>query len=93
MELDLTPKKAEALFEGDGGGYYTWSMPLLAEKKLGAGRLVLQPRGFAFPHYADSSKVGYVIQGQCPYLCYFPLMLLHRIHCYCYCIFMDMCRD
>ncbi|KOM24867.1 hypothetical protein LR48_Vigan813s000100 [Vigna angularis] len=38
MAIDLTPKKAEALFE-------------------------LQPRGFALPHYADSSKVGYVIQG------------------------------
>ncbi|CAJ1938303.1 unnamed protein product [Sphenostylis stenocarpa] len=66
MELDLTPKTAEALFEGDGGGYYTWSssqVPLLAQKNVGAGRLVLQPRGFALPHYADSSKVGYVIQG------------------------------
>ncbi|KAG5058228.1 Glutelin type-A 2 [Glycine soja] len=66
MELDLTPKTAEALFEGDGGGYYTWSssqVPLLAKNNVGAGRLVLQPRGFALPHYADSSKIGYVIQG------------------------------
>ncbi|KAJ1405395.1 RmlC-like cupin domain superfamily [Sesbania bispinosa] len=66
MELDLTPKTAQTLFEGDGGGYYIWSsseMPLLAKTKVGAGRLVLQPRGFALPHYADSSKVGYVIQG------------------------------
>jgi len=67
MAFDLTPKKAEALFEGDGGGYYTWTtseVPLLAQQNLGAGRLLLQPRGFALPHYADSSKVGYVIQGQ-----------------------------
>ncbi|XP_014506003.1 legumin B [Vigna radiata var. radiata] len=66
MAIDLTPKKAEALFEGDGGGYYTWTtsqVPLLAKEYLGAGRLLLQPRGFALPHYADSSKLGYVIQG------------------------------
>ncbi|ESW31463.1 hypothetical protein PHAVU_002G239900 [Phaseolus vulgaris] len=66
MELDLTPKKAEALVEGDGGGYYTWStseVPLLAEKNVSAGRLLLRPRGFALPHYSDVSKVGYVIQG------------------------------
>lgn len=69
MELDLTPKTAEALFEGDGGGYYTWSssqMPVLANANVGAGRLVLHPRGFALPHYGDSSKVGYVIEGQRP---------------------------
>ncbi|TKY60162.1 Glutelin type-A 2 [Spatholobus suberectus] len=66
MELDLTPKTAQPMFEGDGGSYYTWSssqMPILAETNVGAGRLVLQPRGFALPHYADSSKVGYVIEG------------------------------
>ncbi|BAT73501.1 hypothetical protein LR48_Vigan564s003400 [Vigna angularis] len=66
MELDLTPKSAQPLFEGDGGGYYTWynsQMPILATTFVGAGRLLLHPRGFAFPHYADSSKVGYVIQG------------------------------
>jgi len=71
MELDLTPKKAEALVEGDGGGYYTWStseVPLLAEKNVSAGRLLLRPRGFALPHYSDVSKVGYVIQGQSPYI-------------------------
>ncbi|KAK7369245.1 hypothetical protein VNO80_11281 [Phaseolus coccineus] len=66
MELDLTPKFAQPMFEGDGGGYYTWSssqMPLLAGTNVGAGRLLLRPRGFALPHYADSSKIGYVIQG------------------------------
>ncbi|XP_020213716.1 glutelin type-A 2 [Cajanus cajan] len=66
MELDLTPKTAEAIFEGDGGGYYTWStsqMPILAKTNVSAGHLVLHSYGFSLPHYADSSKVGYVIQG------------------------------
>ena len=70
-EMDLTPKTSQALFEGDGGAYYTWStsqMPLLAKTNVGAGLLVLQPSGFALPHYADSSKVGYVLQGQSPIL-------------------------
>lgn len=39
-------------------------MPVLASTNVGAGRLVLKPQGFALPHYADSSKVAYVIQGQ-----------------------------
>ena len=76
MELDLTPKTAEAVFEGDGGGYYTWSSSLLSKYNLGAGRLVLQPRGFALPHYADSSKVGYVIQGQSPIFNFYPFKYL-----------------
>ncbi|WJX53367.1 hypothetical protein P8452_39366 [Trifolium repens] len=66
MELDLTPKTAIPFFEGDGGGYYTWlssQVPLLAKTNVCAGQFVLHPRGFAFPHYADSSKVGYVIEG------------------------------
>ncbi|XP_015893696.3 glutelin type-D 1 [Ziziphus jujuba] len=67
MEIDLNPRTAnQTLFEGEGGGYYLWSskeFPLLAQTKLGAGKLVLKPNGFALPHYADSSKVGYVLQG------------------------------
>lgn len=64
--MDLTPESAQKLFEGDGGAYYIWSSsdaPVLAEAKVGAGKLVLQPHGFALPHYADSSKLGYVLQG------------------------------
>ncbi|XP_021800662.1 12S seed storage globulin 2-like [Prunus avium] len=64
--MDLTPKQALKLFEGDGGAYYIWSSsdaPALGEAKVGAGKLVLQPHGFALPHYADSSKLGYVLQG------------------------------
>ncbi|KAI9103608.1 hypothetical protein K1719_023231 [Acacia pycnantha] len=65
-KMDLTPKKAEAIFEGDGGSYYLWSashVPTLANNNVGAGRLLLQPQGFALPHYADSDKIGYVLQG------------------------------
>lgn len=64
--MDLTPKQAQKLFEGDGGAYYIWSssdVPALGEAKVGAGKLVLQPHGFALPHYADSAKLGYVLQG------------------------------
>ncbi|KAM2690973.1 hypothetical protein EV1_044072 [Malus domestica] len=63
---DLTPKSAQKLFEADGGAYYIWSSsdaPVLAEAKVGAGKPVLQPHGFALPHYADSSKLGYVLEG------------------------------
>ncbi|KAH7518771.1 hypothetical protein FEM48_Zijuj09G0206400 [Ziziphus jujuba var. spinosa] len=67
MEMDLNPRTAnQTLFEGEGGGYYAWSskeFPFLAQAKLGAGKLVLKPNGFALPHYVDSSKVGYVLQG------------------------------
>lgn len=65
-QLDLKPKLAQKLFEGDGGSYYSWpssESPFLGQAKVGAGWLLLQPRGFALPHYADCSKIGYVIQG------------------------------
>ncbi|WJX53368.1 hypothetical protein P8452_39367 [Trifolium repens] len=68
MELDLTPTIAQTLIEGDGGGYYIWlssQVPVLAKTNVGAGQLVLQPRGFALPHYSDSSKVCYVVEGVC----------------------------
>ncbi|KAK9929264.1 hypothetical protein M0R45_026368 [Rubus argutus] len=61
--MDLTPKSAATVFEGDGGGYYVWSFPELGEANVGAGKLVLKPSGFALPHYADSAKFGYVLQG------------------------------
>ncbi|MED6131016.1 hypothetical protein PIB30_005969 [Stylosanthes scabra] len=63
MELDLTPKAAETVFEGDGGSYLAWSSPLLSKFNLAAGRFHIKPGGFALPHYGDASKVGYVIQG------------------------------
>lgn len=66
MELDLTPKAAQTLFEGDGGCYYIWlssQVPVLAKTNVGAGHLVLHPGGLALPHYGDCSKVGYVLEG------------------------------
>ena len=67
MEMDLKPRSAERIIEGEGGEYYSWlskDFPLLAETKVGGGRLVLRSRGFALPHYADCSKIGYVLQGK-----------------------------
>lgn len=64
--MELSPKMAETVFAGDGGSYHIWSstkFPFLSKAKVGAGKLVLQPHGFALPHYADSSKIGYVLQG------------------------------
>ncbi|XP_057417537.1 legumin B-like [Lotus japonicus] len=66
MEMDLTPKTAQPFIEADGGSYYTWTssqVPLLAKTNVGAGRFVLQPRGLALPHYADISKIGYIVEG------------------------------
>lgn len=70
MDLILSSKKADkTIVEVEGvGGYYTWSssqFAVLSQKKLAAGLLVLQPRGFALPHYADSSKMAYVCEGEC----------------------------
>lgn len=69
MEFNLAPQMADqTVYEGEGGGYYTWSTsvaPFLAQAKLAAGKLVLQPLGFALPHYADSKKIGFVLQGCC----------------------------
>ncbi|XP_052192046.1 cocosin 1-like [Diospyros lotus] len=65
----LSPQAADSkIFEGDGGSYHGWSssnFPLLAHFKVGAGKLLLHPRGFALPHYSDSTKIGYVLQGTC----------------------------
>lgn len=68
MAMDLSPKYAnKKIFEGEGGSYYSWpgtESNLLGESKVGAGILLLKPGGFALPHYADCSKVGYVLQGE-----------------------------
>lgn len=69
MDLNLAPVVADTtIFEGEGGGYYLWSAskyPVLSESKVGGSKLVLHPLGFALPHYADSAKIGYVLQGTC----------------------------
>ncbi|XP_062113029.1 cocosin 1-like [Humulus lupulus] len=65
-KMDLKPKFAQKIFEGEGGEYHSWSskdFPLLPENKIGGGVLLLNPRGFALPHYADCSKIGFVLQG------------------------------
>ncbi|KAK2638588.1 hypothetical protein Ddye_026383 [Dipteronia dyeriana] len=67
MDMELTPMFSKAMFEGEGGSYYSWSskeFAVLGEAMVGAGLLVLKPGGFALPHYADSSKLGYVLQGE-----------------------------
>lgn len=66
MDFDFSPKFSQKIFDGEGGSYDSWSsseFPLLSEAKVGAGKLVLHPHGFGLPHYADSSKVGCVLQG------------------------------
>ncbi|CAA0839014.1 RmlC-like cupins superfamily protein [Striga hermonthica] len=69
MALNLSPQAADtSVYEGEGGGYYAWTpsnFPVLAQLAVGAGKLVLRPRGFALPHYANSFKIGYVVQGTC----------------------------
>ncbi|KAH6835081.1 hypothetical protein C2S53_003652 [Perilla frutescens var. hirtella] len=69
MEFHLLPQKADTtVFEGEGGAYYAWTAaktPVVSEVAIGAGKLVLQPRGFALPHCADTYKIGYVVQGCC----------------------------
>ncbi|KAJ9552337.1 hypothetical protein OSB04_016382 [Centaurea solstitialis] len=66
MEMNMVVEKADqTAYEGEGGGYYIWSnskVPLLSQSKLGTGKLLLHPLGFALPHYADSSKIGFVLQ-------------------------------
>lgn len=65
----LEPQTTDTIiYEGEGGAYYTWTSsksPAVEAAKLGGGILVLQSRGFALPHYADSAKIGYVTQGTC----------------------------
>ncbi|KAG9442472.1 hypothetical protein H6P81_018326 [Aristolochia fimbriata] len=66
MEVDLSPKFPKKFMESEGGSYHVWlssDLPMLSEAKVGAGKLVLEPRGLALPHYADCSKLAFVVQG------------------------------
>ncbi|XAR55225.1 hypothetical protein NMG60_11035241 [Bertholletia excelsa] len=68
MDLKLSARPADKkIFEGEGGSYYSWSASdfTCSEPRIGGGRLLLHPRGFALPHYGDSPKIGHVIQGSC----------------------------
>ncbi|KAL2935314.1 Glycinin G3 [Bienertia sinuspersici] len=54
------------LTDVDGGSYYSWTstiFPYLGQANVSGGKLILKPHGFAFPHYADCNKIGYVIEG------------------------------
>uniref|UniRef100_A0A0A0K550 Cupin type-1 domain-containing protein n=1 Tax=Cucumis sativus TaxID=3659 RepID=A0A0A0K550_CUCSA len=65
-EQNLKAMNPRKHFEGVGGSYNKWypsDYPLLAQSKVGAGMLLLHPRGFAILHYSDASKVGYVLRG------------------------------
>ncbi|GAB4824355.1 hypothetical protein Ancab_007243 [Ancistrocladus abbreviatus] len=66
MEIDLSPKLALKVYGGDGGSYFAWcpsELRMLREGNIGAAKLALEKNGFALPHYSDSSKVAYVLQG------------------------------
>ncbi|GFY99316.1 RmlC-like cupins superfamily protein [Actinidia rufa] len=65
-EIDLSPKLAKKVYEGDGCAYCAWSpddLPMLHQGNVGAAKLALEKDGFALPRYSDSSKVAYVPQG------------------------------
>ncbi|GAB2229579.1 hypothetical protein Drorol1_Dr00013825 [Drosera rotundifolia] len=66
MEIDLTPKLSQKVYGGDGGSYHAWcpnELPMLKEGNIGAAKLALEKNGLALPHYSDSAKVAYVLQG------------------------------
>ncbi|CAN4121048.1 unnamed protein product [Withania somnifera] len=66
MDVDLTPKLAKKVYDGDGGSYHSWcptELPMLKEGNIGAAKLTLSKNGFALPRYFDSAKVAYVLQG------------------------------
>lgn len=66
MDFDLSPKLSKKVHGGDGGSYYSWSpaeLTMLREGNIGAAKLALEKNGFAPPHYSDSAKIAYVLQG------------------------------
>ncbi|KAL8140547.1 hypothetical protein V2J09_006568 [Rumex salicifolius] len=66
MELDLSPKLPKTVYSGNGGSYSAWcpkDLPMLEKGNIGAAKLSLEKNGLALPHYSDSSKVAYVLQG------------------------------
>ncbi|KAL0335215.1 UNVERIFIED_CONTAM: 13S globulin seed storage protein 1 [Sesamum radiatum] len=84
MELDLSPQNADGtVYEGEEGGYYAWTAarsPAISQAKLGAGKLLLRPRSFALPHYADAFKIGYVAQGSLGALAGFSTEFTSKIY-------------
>ncbi|CAD6206107.1 unnamed protein product [Miscanthus lutarioriparius] len=69
MSVDLSPKKPNKAYGGDGGAYYDWSpadLPMLGAASIGVAKLCLSAGGLALPSYSDSAKVAYVLQGKLP---------------------------
>ena len=67
MSVDLSPKKPNKAYGGDGGAYYDWSpadLPMLGAASIGAAKLCLSAEGLVLPSYSDSAKVAYVLQGK-----------------------------
>ncbi|CAN1280078.1 hypothetical protein LINPERPRIM_LOCUS17275 [Linum perenne] len=55
------------MYEGDAGSYHAWcpdDLVMLRRGNIGGAKLSVQKHGFSPPHYSDSSKIAYVIQGQ-----------------------------
>ncbi|OWM84906.1 legumin J-like [Punica granatum] len=66
MEMELLARPPVKAFDGEGGSYSAWSPDesiIIGEANVGAAKFVLHPFGFGLPHYSDSSKVGFVLQG------------------------------
>ncbi|KAL6203175.1 hypothetical protein ACLB2K_026878 [Fragaria x ananassa] len=66
MDIDLSPKLAKKVCEGDGGSYFAWcpsELPMLREGNIGAAKLALEKNGFALPNYCDSARVAYILLG------------------------------
>lgn len=66
MDIDLSPKLPKKVIGGDGGSYLAWcpkELPMLEKGNIGAAKLGLEKNGLALPHYSDSAKVAYVLQG------------------------------
>ncbi|KNA15343.1 hypothetical protein SOVF_098950 [Spinacia oleracea] len=65
--MSLVPLELpQKLVDGEGGSYYAWNdtvFPFLGAGQVSGGLLIMKPGGFAIPHYADCSKIGYVVQG------------------------------
>lgn len=62
----MTPKLAKQVYGGNGGSYHAWcpnELPMLRQGNIGAAKLALEKNGFALPHYCDSARVAYVLQG------------------------------
>lgn len=82
MDIDLSPKLAKKVCEGDGGSYFAWcpsELPMLREGNIGAAKLALEKNGFALPNYCDSARVAYILLGIVFY-CFQKSELLLRLY-------------